>query len=145
MQSKEKEGLIFVRLFSDTDIFAGLQCLCEKHAVRTAVVVSGIGQLKEVELGYFKEKGDYSPSSFPGPLELISLSGNIVRDGGEYIFHLHAALGGEDKQMVGGHLIKGTVQVTNEIVILKTDMALKRVLEEDTGLKGLYLDLSLNI
>jgi predicted DNA-binding protein with PD1-like motif len=58
---------------------------------------------------------------------------------GGYESHLHATLAGPDKKAVGGHLIRGTVEVTNEIVLRKTNLEIKRVVEEDTGLKGMRL------
>jgi predicted DNA-binding protein with PD1-like motif len=44
------------------------------------------------------------------------------------------------KETVGGHLIEGFVEVTNEIVLLQTDLRIKRKLEKDTGLEGLFLE-----
>ena len=84
MQSKEKDNLIFVRLFPDEDIYECLKEACKKHNVETAVVLSGIGQLKHFKLGYFKEKGNYVPQLFEKPHELLSLTGNISKQGEEY-------------------------------------------------------------
>jgi len=140
VQSKEKDGIIFVRLFPNEDIYEELKKVCEKHNIETAIVISGIGQLKDFQLGYFKEKGNYTPQEFSKPHELLSLSGNISKQESGYEFHLHAVLGNENKETVGGHLIKGTVEVTNEIVLLKTDLKVKRRIEEATGLKGLFLE-----
>ena len=53
---------------------------------------------------------------------------------------MHAVLGDENKQVVGGHLFKGIVEVTNEIVLLKTDIKIKRKTEEKTGLQGMFLE-----
>lgn len=140
MQSKARGGLIFIRLFSGEDIFQSLGEVCRKYRVETAVVLSGLGQLKQFELGYFKEKGNYTPEEFAKPHELLSLSGIVSRQGDDYNFHLHAALGDEAKRVVGGHLIKGTVEVTNEIVLLKTDLTVERRVEASTGNKGLFLE-----
>ena len=140
MQSKEKGGLIFIRLFPGEDIYQALNKACQKHKVKTAVVLSGVGQLKKFKLGYFREKGDYAPEEFEKPHELLSLTGSISNQGGDYNFHLHVALGNETKGVVGGHLIKGTVEVTNEIVLLKTDLAVTRKLEESSGLQGMFLE-----
>ena len=140
MQSQEKGELIFIRLFPGEDIYQALKEACQKYRVKTAVVLSGIGQLKKFKLGYFKEKGDYAPEEFEKPHELLSLAGSISNQGGDYNFHLHVALGNEEKVVVGGHLIKGTVEVTNEIILLKTDLTVKRALEEDTGLQGMFLE-----
>lgn len=140
MQSKEKDGLIFVRLFPGEDIHRELQRVCNKHRVETAVVLSGIGQLKQFRLGYYRAKGDYAPAEFEDAHELLSLTGNVTKQEGEYIFHLHAVLGDEDKYAIGGHLIAGIVEVTNELVLLKADLKAKRILEAATGLKGMFLE-----
>lgn len=140
MQSKEKDNLIFVRLFPGENIHDELEKVCQNHKVETAVVLSGLGQLKKFQLGYFKEKGNYMPEEFAKPHELLSLTGNISNQEGEYNFHLHAVLGDEDKSVVGGHLIKGEVSVTNEIVLLKTELKIKRRVEQATGLEGMFLD-----
>lgn len=140
MQSKEKDGLIFIRLFPGEDIYQALKEACRKHRVETAVVLSGVGQLKQFKLGYFKEKGDYTPEEFEKPHELLSLTGSISNQEGDYNFHLHVVLGNEEKKVVGGHLIRGEVEVTNEIVLLKTDLKVKRELEESSGLQGMFLE-----
>ena len=140
MQSKEENNLIFVRLFPGEAIYHELEKVCQKHKVGTAVVLSGVGQLKQFELGYFKEKGDYTPQEFQKPHELLSLIGNISNQQGEYNFHLHAALGNKEKSVVGGHLIKGIVEITNEIVLLKTSLKFERKLEESTGLQDMFLE-----
>jgi len=140
MQSKEKDGLVFIRLFPGEDVYQSLKEACRKHRVETAVVLSGVGQLKQFRLGYFKEKGDYTPEEFEKPHELLSLTGSISNQGGDYNFHLHVALGNEEKKVVGGHLIKGEVETTNEIVLLKTDLKVKRKLEESSGLQGMFLE-----
>jgi len=140
MQSKEKDGVVFIRLFPGEDIYQSLEEACRKHRVETAVVLSGVGQLKNFRLGYFKEKGDYAPQEFEKPHELLSLTGSISNREGDYNFHLHVALGNEEKKVIGGHLIKGEVEVTNEIVLLKTDLKVKRKVEESTGLWGMFLE-----
>ena len=60
MQSKEENNLIFIRLFPGEDIHRELAQVCQKHEVGTAVVLSGVGQLKQSELGYFKRKMEES-------------------------------------------------------------------------------------
>ena len=140
MQSKEEGNLVFVRLFPNEDIYQCLREVCRRHNIETAVVLSGIGQLKDFKLGYFKEKGNYTPQRFEKPHELLSLTGNISKQDEEYNFHLHAVLGNEEKNAVGGHLIEGKVEVTNEIILLKTNLKFKRKVNESTGLKEMFLE-----
>ena len=140
MQSKEKKNLIFIRLFPDVDVNEQLKDACKIHDVKTAVVLSGIGQLKEAKLGYFKEKGDYAPESFNKPLEILSLTGNICKQDDGYILHLHTVLGDENKNAIGGHFIEGQVSITAEIVLLKTNIPIQRKVDDKTGLKTLFLE-----
>ncbi|MCX6789600.1 MAG: DNA-binding protein [Candidatus Gribaldobacteria bacterium] len=140
MQSHEKDNLIMVRLFPGEDVFEQLKNLCQKHGVKSGVFVSGIGQLDWVELGFFKEKGDYLPKKFDMPMEVLSIAGIVSTSESGYEFHLHISLAGADKTMFGGHFIGGAVSVTLEVVIMKTDIEIKRAIEEETGLKGLFLD-----
>ena len=140
MQSRKEGDLIFVRLFPGEDIYRELEKVCRQYEVSTAVVLSGLGQLKRFELGYFREKGDYAPQQFEPAYELLSLIGNVSLQKGEYIFHLHAVLGGEAKEVVGGHLVRGEVEVTNEIVLLKTGLKIRRKLMERTGLQEMFLE-----
>lgn len=140
MQSKEKDNMIFMRLFPDEDMQEKLKEACRLYDIKTAVVLSGLGQLKKIRLGYFKGKNNYTPKNFDMPHELLSLTGNICKQDGDYILHLHAVLGDEKKNTVGGHLIEGKVEITNEIVLLKTDIDIKRKFEEKTGLKGMFIE-----
>lgn len=140
MQSKEKGNIIFIRLFPGEEIFEELKKVCQKHKIKTAVIISGLGQLREVSLGFFKRKGNYLPTIFKKAHELLTLSGNICREKGEYFFHLHAILSDEKKRAFGGHLLKGRVSITGEIVLLKTNLKIKRRPNKLTGLKDLFLD-----
>lgn len=140
MQSKEKDDIVFIRLYKEENVNKKIKEVCKKHNIETAVVLSGIGQLKKIKLGYFKDKGNYTPKELNYPLELLSLSGNICKDKREYILHLHAVLGDEEKKAIGGHFIDGQISVTGEIILLKTKIDAKRKIDKETGLKNLFLE-----
>ena len=140
MKTKEKNNIIFIRLYPGEDLNVQLIKACKLHNIKSAVVISGIGQLKNIHLGYFKEKGDYSPECFKDSFELLSISGNICKDKEGYLLHLHAVIGDEKKNVFGGHFISGIVEITCEIVILKTNMDATRVYDEKTCLKALFLE-----
>jgi len=113
--------------------------ICKENKIQTAVVVSGIGQLKDITLGYFKEKGHYCEESFENTYELVHLSGTIIHQDDTYIPHLHVTLADKRKQVIGGHLIKGIVETTNEIVLLVSSVPLKREISVKTGLNELII------
>jgi len=137
MEYAQKDNLIFIRLHQGEDLFEKLTDICTACNVKTGVVISGIGMLKQSELKFYKKYGEYSEVLFPEPLELVSLTGNIIFQEGEHQFHLHAVLAKPDKSSVAGHLGKGKVNVTNEIVIMTTDLAARREFDPDTGLMAL--------
>ena len=139
MQSKEDKDIIIIQLFPDEEVNNKLKEVCRKHDIKTAVIISGIGQLKNAKLGYFKCKGNYTLEKFVEPLEILSLTGNICKQQGEHILHLHAVLGTEDKKAIGGHFFKGIISVTSEIFILKTNLDFQRKIDNETGLQTLYL------
>ena len=140
METKEKKNIIFLRLFPDEDLNERIKEACRIHDVKTGVVLSGIGQLKKAKLGYFKEKGDYAPDEFDKPLEILSLTGNICKQEDDYLLHLHIVLGNEKKNAIGGHFIEGTIGIIGEIVLLKTNVGIKREYNDETGLKTLVLE-----
>jgi predicted DNA-binding protein with PD1-like motif len=140
MEYREDGNLIFVRLQQNEDLFESLREVCKASDVNVGIVVSGIGMLKQAEINFFVKSGKYAPLLFPEPMELVSLTGSIISQDGDCHFHLHAVLARTNKDAVAGHLSKGKVNVTNEIVILKTGIAARREIDEATGLMGLTFE-----
>ncbi len=135
MLSKEKNNIVFIRLNTDEDFFKSLTKICKKHNIINAVILSGVGQLKNFYLGYYKKNSGYLTQKFINPHELLDLSGNIIQDQNIFEFHIHAILSNEKMKSIGGHLINGKVEITNEIILLKTFIQASRNLEKSTGLK----------
>jgi len=140
MQSQNKKDIIFLRLFENEYIHEELKKACKKYKVKTAVLLSAIGQLVNTKLGYYKGKGNYAEESFNKPMEILSINGNIINQKNDFLFHLHIVLGDEKKNAIGGHFIEGKVGVLAEIVLLKTNINAYRKLDKKTGLKTLSLD-----
>lgn len=138
MISEENNNLIITRLFPNENVFEQLKIICSKHNLKTGIVLSGVGQFDFVELGFFKEKGNYANQGFKMPLEVLSISGIISKKEKDFDFHLHIILSDEKKNAFGGHFINGIVSITLEIAILKTEIKITRQNEENTGLAGLY-------
>ncbi|MBM3308458.1 MAG: DUF296 domain-containing protein [Candidatus Eisenbacteria bacterium] len=138
MEFRDSGSVLMVRLYQDEDLFASLREACLKSGLKTGIVVSGIGMLKQSELSFFLRQEQYHTALFPEPLELVSLTGNVLAQDGDVVFHLHAVLARESKETVAGHLSKGKVNVTNEIAVLKTDIAAERRQDPATGLMALH-------
>lgn len=89
---------------------------------------SGIGTLTQVELAFFRsDTKHYDRRFFDGDYGLISLTGNLsVCEEGIPILHTHACLGDRLFNTYSGHLVRGVVSITAEIIVVEIDLALSR-------------------
>jgi len=141
MLAKMEKDMLALRLHTGEDLLESLQAACKKAKFGSGVILSGVGMLEEVKLGYFRGRGEgYSEHQFRHPVELVSFSGNVApADGGKSVFHIHAAIADDEGRCHGGHLLSAKVRYTCEIFIRKLPLELKRKLEEETGLAGLSM------
>jgi len=140
MQSKEEGQFVIARLSEGDNYVKSLHKLAEKHKIKSGFILNSIGMLRDIELGYFKGKGKYKKNSFKGPMECVSVQGNFAMMDGELKTHIHVVLADQNSKSYAGHLDKGTVGVTAEIVIIRLDdIEMVRKIEESTGLAGLNL------
>lgn len=112
---REPDGLWLLCLESGEWLRKSLEAFCLERSLRGAQV-SGIGGLREVELGYWRG-GDYQRQTLPGDWELVSLQGNITLYQGQPFAHLHASLAGPDLSIRGGHFFEGRVTATAELFV----------------------------
>jgi hypothetical protein len=139
MESKEKNSIILINLENDEDLFNSLKILCKKHKIKNGFIISGIGQLKNFTLAFYKKNKGYLSKKFYDIHELLHLSGNICLIQNNYEFHIHAILSNKNMNLIGGHLIEGNVEYTNEVVILKTTIDFTRYFDETSGLKKILI------
>lgn len=93
--------------------------------IQYAVLLSAVGSVKNVRLRGIKSgaKLPITPArinihQLEGPLELLSLTGNIVPDETENLdCHLHIMAGKSSGEVIGGHLFDAQVFATCEIVL----------------------------
>lgn len=143
MQVAEDDGLVVMRFHEGEDFLATLQEGLVKVGLEHGVIVTGVGMLKDFELGWFDHSTKaYNKRTFSTPHELLSLNGTVAVDGDDashVMPHIHASLAGPDLSVVGGHLWKATTTVLNEVAILRVDRPMRRNLNPATGLMELEL------
>ncbi len=94
----------------------------------------GIGTLNQVELAFFcTDSKKYDRKFFDYEYELVSLIGNLSAGEGAPIPHTHVTLADRNFQTISGHLVRGFVSATVEILVTTIDLALTR--KEDPILK----------
>jgi hypothetical protein len=101
--------------------------LIRKEKITYAVILSAIGSVKNVRLNDIKSGAKLPitsarliPHELEGPLELLSLSGNIVPgEAADLDCHLHIMAGKSSGDVVGGHMADAEVFATCEIVLVE--------------------------
>jgi len=139
-----KDGkLILAKLEDGEDLFKSLEKIFRSQKMDFAVILSGVGMLRKVKLGYFIGQGKYKQNKYRSCFEIVSFSGNLCfNEKGEFKAHIHTVLGKKNKKTVGGHLITGEVHNVLELALLKVDSNNKiyRKFNPKTQLEGLEID-----
>lgn len=107
--------------------------LAEQHI--SAGRFQAIGGLKQFQLKYFDSAiMQHLARDFDQQVEVLSLVGDVsLRDGQPFI-HSHSVLGTADYQTLGGHLGRGIVEPTLELILTALDTELVRENDQRTGL-----------
>lgn len=134
MEYKRYGGVIALRLDKGDDITESVYKVAEKEGVKAAKV-SGIGATDDFTVGVFDiAKKEYEKFVFSGNHEINALDGNITEKDGKPYIHLHLTATGKGGKVVGGHLIKGVISLTGEIIITVTDGKISREYDATLGI-----------
>jgi len=127
--SGQFERILVLRFKYETDLLAGIEELVQKHHVRNAVILSGIGSVRGYHLHVVSNRTFPSKNTFlrdpTSSADLIGMNGYII-DGR---VHAHMTLAKADNAF-GGHLEPDTKVFTFVVVtlgVLGDDVDLKRV------------------
>lgn len=123
--------VVVMRLGPGEDVLPAITEIADHYGIKHAIIVGGAASLTHAVLRNVRRYPDDFPitddvrvfSSVEGPLELLSLSGNIsqTEDGQSYI-HCHAAIsvGQPDAVALGGHLLPNTtIYSTGELSLVE--------------------------
>jgi uncharacterized protein len=134
-----------LRLDDGQDLFEALAGFADREEIRAAAVVLGIGMFRRASFGYW-DGSRYVPHDLDVPHEVVALHGTIARADGRPSLHLHGAVAGPDHRLVGGHLLRATVGVLQEVVIEQfPGRTFGRPLAESFGLRMLDLEPGSNV
>jgi predicted DNA-binding protein with PD1-like motif len=116
------------------DAFTAVTDIAARRGIRGARVTA-VGGFHTADVGYFdREKRDYLRIPVPEQVEVLSLIGDIADNQGQPALHVHAVLGRRDGTTVGGHLLRGEVWPTLEVIITEVAPSLTKRLDPETGL-----------
>jgi predicted DNA-binding protein with PD1-like motif len=108
--------------------------------------LTGIGAFSDAVLGYFDwEKKDYQPILVQQQVEVVALIGDVALKDGEPSVHAHTVVAGADGTARGGHLLRGRVRPTLEVVLVESPAHLRKRYDPESGLALIALDASATI
>ena len=106
---------IFVRLDPGDEIHTSIQVVCKKEGVSGAAITSGIGRVRDTDVGYLGDDSIYKRVILKEPHELLSVQGNVAVLDGEPFTHIHIVLSDDNHGVHGGHLFESTTHVVGEL------------------------------
>ncbi|HEY2763216.1 MAG TPA: PPC domain-containing DNA-binding protein [Pseudonocardiaceae bacterium] len=116
------------------DPVATVTAAVREHGIQAAAVTA-VGGLSAGELGYFdRVSRQYLPIPVTEQVEVLSLIGDVAGHDGKPKLHLHAVLGRRDGSTLGGHLLRGEVWPTLEVMVTEVAPELARRYDPQTGL-----------
>ncbi len=117
MIEKKYDSIYCIRMLHGEDFLAQLNEIAEKQDLKNAIIINGVGMLKDAKIGYYSD-GTYQIKTISDPAELVSTNGNMyINPAGKHEWHVHVALAERSHEMIGGHLLGGTVWNTAELFL----------------------------
>lgn len=105
---------VILRLDPGDKIHASIKSLTE-HGISCASITSGIGRVRDIEIGFLDSNGIYQTVTHSGPMELLSTQGNLAPGPDGPFTHIHILLSDDGHIVHGGHLLEATIHVVAEI------------------------------
>jgi hypothetical protein len=134
--AEEGRGETLIVVLDDgEEAFSALQEFARNEGV-SAASLTAIGAFSRATVGWF----DFASKSYKEIVvgeqcEVLSAIGDVaVGDDGKASLHVHIVLGLSDGTTRGGHLLKGTVHPTLEVVLTDTPARLRRRKRSDLGI-----------
>jgi predicted DNA-binding protein with PD1-like motif len=122
-------------LDSGEEVLSTLQGFVEREEI-SAAHFSAIGAFSGATLKYFDWSTKvYQDNPIDEQVEVASLIGDVaLSPAGAPTLHIHAVLGRRDGTALAGHLGKGVVRPTLEIILTESPAYLRKKYDPETGL-----------
>ena len=117
------------------EVMSGLTDFARQNKV-TSASFSAIGAFSHATVGWFDaNRKEYKLIPIKQQVELVSMIGDIALSCDQPAVHTHVSVASSDGTVRGGHLIEAYVFPTLELFMTVYPQALRKQLDEATGLK----------
>lgn len=101
----------------------------------SAAQITAVGAFRSATVGWFdRDAQDYRPIDIGEQCEVLSLLGDVALGEDGPAVHAHAVLGLADGTVRGGHLLRGEVWPTLEVIVRESPARLAKTYRPDIGL-----------
>ena len=123
-----------VVLQTGDEAMSALESFAREHRLR-ASQFTAIGAFERAVVGYFDwNSKQYMPISIDQQVEVLTMTGDITLEKQTHKLHAHAVVGKSDGTAHGGHLMKGYVRPTLEILVTELPKHLYRRHDAESGI-----------
>ena len=134
MQFKQDVNIFIIYIEQDESIMETLTQFCKSKDIVNAQI-SGIGAIKEIDLGAYDLKNkEYVRQFFNNLWELTSFQGNVILKDNEPFIHAHITMSDHNLDVKGGHLFEAKVGAVGEFILRKIETDGKREYDANIGL-----------
>ncbi|HEY2728058.1 MAG TPA: PPC domain-containing DNA-binding protein [Parafilimonas sp.] len=132
--NNDKQKTFAVVLNSDDEVMECIKFFANEQHLK-ASRFNAIGAFSTVTLGFFDFNiKDYKKINIDEQVEVLNIPGDISSYNNEIKIHAHIVVGKSDGTAHGGHLMKGIVHPTLEIILTESPAYLNRKMDEDSGI-----------
>jgi hypothetical protein len=129
-----------LRIDRGEDVVETITKFCVKEGIVNAYF-SGIGAVETLTCGYYNlDEKQYHFKDYAEPLEVVSLSGNVILRDGKPFVHVHGVFTDTENRVFGGHIVEMKVHVVLEVMLTPLQSALERHMDDCIGLALMRLD-----
>lgn len=115
----------------DDEVMEGLEAFARENDV-TAAHLTALGAFRRATLAFFEwDSKEYQEIPVDEQVEVAALVGNVGRGDDGVAVHVHCVLGRRDGSAVAGHLLRGTVRPTLEVLVEEGAGTLRRRRSDD--------------
>ena len=133
--SKVNKFVYLIRLEKGEEVIDSITKFCEKLNISNASFI-GLGSVENPVLAHYNVNiKKYSEKELKGIFELTNITGNVAVFEKKPLVHSHVTLSNEKMQAWGGHLVKGAVSATVEVILQVLDAACEKKQDDAIGLK----------
>jgi uncharacterized protein len=134
MQSHTTPSAIIIKVERGEDVVKTITAFCTKEGIANAYF-TGIGAVDTLKCGYYNlEEKTYYFTDYAQPLEVVSLTGNVMLKDGAPFLHVHGVFTDTENKAFGGHIVEMRVHVVLEVMLTPLESKIERALDDCIGL-----------